>query len=80
MRPKDKEIVFVCVGNDDDLRSVVLGDKGTLAGMSWGTILVDNTTVSANVVREFHGILAKQVSASSMRLFPAVKPVRRTER
>jgi 3-hydroxyisobutyrate dehydrogenase-like beta-hydroxyacid dehydrogenase len=56
---KGKEIVFVCVGNDDDLRSVVLGDKGTLAGMSRGTILVDNTTASANVARELHGSARK---------------------
>jgi len=56
---KGKEVVFVCVGNDDDLRSVVLGDKGALAGMSRGTILVDNTTASANVARELHGITHK---------------------
>jgi 3-hydroxyisobutyrate dehydrogenase len=56
---KGKEVVFVCVGNDDDLRSVVLGDKGALAGMSRGTILVDNTTASANVARELHGITRK---------------------
>jgi 3-hydroxyisobutyrate dehydrogenase-like beta-hydroxyacid dehydrogenase len=55
---KGKVIVFVCVGNDD-LRSVVLGDKGALAGMSRGTILVDNTTASANVARELHGIARK---------------------
>ena len=55
---KGKVIVFVCVGNDD-LRSVVLGDKGALAGMSRGTILVDNTTASANVAREIHGIARK---------------------
>jgi len=56
---KGKEIVFVCVGNDNDLRSVVLGDKGTLAGMSRGTILVDNTTASANAARELHGSARK---------------------
>jgi len=56
---KGKEVVFVCVGNDDDLRSVVLGDKGALAGMSRGTILIDNTTASANVARELHGIARK---------------------
>ncbi|MEL6482441.1 MAG: NAD(P)-dependent oxidoreductase, partial [Pseudomonadota bacterium] len=48
------EIVFCCVGNDDDLRSVVLGDDGAFAGMSAGTIFVDHTTASANVARELN--------------------------
>ena len=46
------DIVFVCVGNDDDLRSVVLGDAGTFAGMRRGAVLVDHTTASAAVARE----------------------------
>ncbi len=46
------EIAFVCVGNDEDLRSVVFGDDGVLAGLAEGTILVDNTTASADVARE----------------------------
>ena len=50
------EIVFCCVGNDDDLRSVVLGDDGALAGMSAGSIFVDHTTTSAKVARELHGV------------------------
>ncbi len=45
-------IVFACVGNDDDLRSVVLGDDGVLAGMAAGTVFVDHTTASAIVARE----------------------------
>ena len=44
--------VFTCVGNDDDLRAVVLGADGALAGMSAGAILVDHTTTSADVARE----------------------------
>ncbi|MEL6767466.1 MAG: NAD(P)-dependent oxidoreductase [Pseudomonadota bacterium] len=48
------EIVFCCVGNDDDLRSVVLGEDGAFAGMAAGTIFVDHTTASANVARELH--------------------------
>jgi len=47
-----KALVFVCVGNDDDLRSVVLGQQGALAGMSKGSLLVDHTTASAIVARE----------------------------
>ncbi|MBO6836940.1 MAG: NAD(P)-dependent oxidoreductase [Alphaproteobacteria bacterium] len=46
------EIVFACVGNDDDLRSVVLGDDGAFAGMSKGAVFVDHTTASADVARE----------------------------
>lgn len=49
---KDAEIAFVCVGNDDDLRSVVFGDEGVLAGLAEGAILVDHTTASAGVARE----------------------------
>lgn len=46
------ELVFCCVGNDDDLRSVVLGEQGAFAGMKPGAILVDHTTASADVARE----------------------------
>ncbi|MEM6488488.1 MAG: NAD(P)-dependent oxidoreductase [Pseudomonadota bacterium] len=45
-------IVFCCVGNDDDLRSVVLGDDGAFAGMGQGALFVDHTTASATVARE----------------------------
>ena len=51
-----QEIVFCCVGNDDDLRSVVLGDSGAFAGMSKGSIFYDNTTASADVARELYGM------------------------
>jgi 3-hydroxyisobutyrate dehydrogenase-like beta-hydroxyacid dehydrogenase len=54
------EIVFCCVGNDDDLRSVVLGPDGALAGMKAGTILVDHTTASAKVARELYAMAKKQ--------------------
>jgi 3-hydroxyisobutyrate dehydrogenase len=46
--------VFCCVGNDDDLRSVTLGDEGAFAGMTRGAVLVDHTTASAEVARELH--------------------------
>ncbi len=49
------EFVFACVGNDDDLRSVVLGADGALAGMAKGAVFVDHTTASAEVARELHG-------------------------
>ena len=48
------EFVFVCVGNDDDLRSVVQGADGAFAGMATGAVLVDHTTASAAVARELH--------------------------
>ena len=47
-------IVFCCVGNDEDLRSVVLGPDGAFAGMKPGAIFVDHTTASANVARELY--------------------------
>ena len=46
------DFVFTCVGNDDDLRSVTLGETGALAGMKPGAVLIDNTTASAEVARE----------------------------
>ena len=46
------DFVFMCVGNDDDLRSVVYGDDGALAGCKADAILVDHTTASADVARE----------------------------
>ena len=48
------DFVFACVGNDDDLRSVVLGDQGAFAGMARGATFVDHTTASAQVARELH--------------------------
>ena len=48
------ELVMACVGNDDDLRSVVYGDNGAFAGMAKGSIFVDHTTASADVARELH--------------------------
>ena len=50
----DADIVFACVGNDADLRSVTLGDNGALAGMKAGAIFVDHTTASAEIARELH--------------------------
>ncbi len=48
------DIVLMCVGNDDDVRTVALGTDGALAAMTRGTILVDHTTASASVAREVH--------------------------
>ena len=48
------DIVAMCLGNDDDVRSVVYGDQGALAGMRKGALLVDHTTASAILARELH--------------------------
>lgn len=47
-------LVYCCVGNDDDLRSVTLGPDGAFAGMAKGSVFVDHTTASANVARELY--------------------------
>ncbi|WP_293994267.1 NAD(P)-dependent oxidoreductase [Sphaerotilus sp.] len=54
------DIVFLCVGNDEDLRSVVLGADGALAGLRAGGLLVDHTTASADVARELAALVAAQ--------------------
>ncbi|MEM8741783.1 MAG: NAD(P)-dependent oxidoreductase [Pseudomonadota bacterium] len=56
----DAEIVFLCVGNDADLRSVALGANGALAGMTEGSVLVDHTTASAAVAREIYAAAAER--------------------
>jgi 3-hydroxyisobutyrate dehydrogenase-like beta-hydroxyacid dehydrogenase len=55
------EIVFACVGNDDDLREVTLGEQGAFSAMSTGSFFIDHTTASAHVARELAAVLlAKQ--------------------
>ena len=57
------DFVMACVGNDDDLRSVCLGDDGAFAGMASGTVFVDHTTVSAKVTAELYAAAdAAQIS------------------
>jgi len=51
---KGAQFVFACVGNDDDLRSVVLGADGAFAGMDTGAAFIDHTTASAEVARELY--------------------------
>jgi 3-hydroxyisobutyrate dehydrogenase-like beta-hydroxyacid dehydrogenase len=64
---KNSDIVFVCVGNDDDLRQVILGPDGAFAGMKPKAILVDHTTASASVARE----LAQKASAIDLAFLDA---------
>lgn len=49
---KGADFVFACVGNDDDLRSVTLGEQGAFEAMATGAVFIDHTTASANVARE----------------------------
>ena len=51
---KDCDFIFTCVGNDDDLREVTLGDKGLFKTTKKGAIYVDNTTASADIARELY--------------------------
>ena len=48
------DLVFTCVGNDDDLRSMTLGPEGTFASLAPGAVFVDHTTASATIARELH--------------------------
>ena len=57
---KNADAVLVCVGNDDDVRAVVLGENGALAAMKPGAILVDHTTASAELARELAGVAQQQ--------------------
>ncbi|MCC6887683.1 MAG: NAD(P)-dependent oxidoreductase [Hyphomicrobiales bacterium] len=52
---RGQDFVMTCVGNDDDLRAVTLGEDGAFAGMDKGAVFVDHTTASAEIARELHG-------------------------
>ena len=54
----DSDVVFCCVGNDDDLRAVTVGPDGAFAGMKPGAVFVDHTTASASVARELYAAAA----------------------
>ncbi|MEP1200261.1 NAD(P)-dependent oxidoreductase [Tateyamaria sp.] len=57
---KGAELIMACVGNDDDLRSVCLGDEGAFAGMDAGSLFVDHTTVSSKVTHELYASAKSQ--------------------
>ncbi|MGA0185749.1 MAG: NAD(P)-dependent oxidoreductase, partial [Ilumatobacteraceae bacterium] len=57
---ESSDVVFMCVGNDNDVRSVVFGDDGILAGLKSGGVLVDHTTASAVVARELAAACAER--------------------
>ncbi len=56
----EAEVVFACVGNDDDLRQVVVGESGAFGAMASGTVFVDHTTASAEVARELYAAGAEK--------------------
>lgn len=60
---RDCDIVFACVGEDKDLREVVCGPQGALAGMKPGAVFVDHTTDSADVAREMHALFKSHAMA-----------------
>ncbi|HNV60887.1 MAG TPA: NAD(P)-dependent oxidoreductase [Rhodoferax sp.] len=60
MAAQGADIVFCCVGNDDDLRSVTMGPDGAFAGMKPGAVFVDHTTASASVARELSSLASHQ--------------------
>jgi 3-hydroxyisobutyrate dehydrogenase-like beta-hydroxyacid dehydrogenase len=55
---RDAELVFSCVGNDDDVREVLLGSDGVLASIPSGSMIIDHTTASATVAREVSALAA----------------------
>ena len=57
---ENAEIVFCCVGNDDDVRDVVLGKAGILNGIAPGALMVDHTTSSATIAREIYAVAAEK--------------------
>ncbi len=74
-------VVFACAGNDNDVRAVMLGDEGALAGMEKGSVLVDHTTASAHVARDIHTTAkAAGIGFVDAPVSGAVRRVRRTAR
>jgi 3-hydroxyisobutyrate dehydrogenase len=57
---READFVFACVGNDDDLRSVTIGQQGAFHGLKKGAIFIDNTTASANIARELYAAAAER--------------------
>ena len=55
-----KQLIFMCVGNDDDVRAVALGDQGVFAGAPAGAVVVDHTTASAQLARELAAVAAER--------------------
>jgi hypothetical protein len=71
---------MMCVGNDDDVRSVVYGDDGIMAGIDKGAILVDHTTASAELARELGEACAGKAGVGLRRRARLGRPGRCRER
>ena len=76
----EAEFVFACVGNDDDLRSVTIGENGAFDAIDKEAVFVDNTTASAFVARELADQADPGDSRSSTHPCPADRPARKTVR
>ncbi|PPR16794.1 MAG: 2-hydroxy-3-oxopropionate reductase [Alphaproteobacteria bacterium MarineAlpha9_Bin3] len=61
---KDSKIVFACVGNDNDIKDICIGNNGAFLGMDKGAIFVDNTTASADIARELYKTAKNDYSIS----------------
>ena len=57
---READIVFSCVGNDDDVRHVILGEQGALAGIGEDGVIIDHTTASATIAREIHALAGEK--------------------
>ena len=71
------DFVCVCVGNDEDVRQVVLGADGALAGMESGSVLIDHTTASAELARELGQLASEQTRSHPSPCAPPPHPSRR---
>ena len=80
--PKDAaagaDFVFTCVGNDDDLRSVTMGDDGAFHGLKPGAVFVDHTTASATIAEELCEEAKARNADSSTRRYRGARPAQRT--
>ena len=72
------DVAFACVGNDDDLRQVTVGENGAFASMKSGAVFVDNTTASATAARELHAQASAQGFGFLDAPCRAARPVRKT--
>ncbi len=54
------DVIFLCVGNDDDLRDIIVEKEGVLQGVKRGAVIVDHTTTSADIAREMAGLCAEK--------------------
>ena len=74
------DLVFSCVGNDDDVREVMLGKEGILEGVPAGSIVVDHTTASASIAREVAKLMRTKPRPGSPKAAPLLRATRARSR